>query len=104
MQISGLYWLAGGSVLLTVGDIIFKMWAKQTQISYYLSGLLIYMLGLLCLVESFKTHNMAIASAILVIGNIITLAIVSYFFFGEPLTPKQMAGICTSILAVILMV
>jgi len=100
---TGLCWLAVGSLLLTAGDIVFKFWAKEALSRYYFSGLFMYILGLLCLVESFKSHNMAVATAILVIGNIVALAVVSWLYFGEPLTVQQMFGILLAIGAVILM-
>jgi len=102
-NLMGLCWLIVGSVLLTIGDVVYKFWAKEASATYYISGLVVYVLALLCLVESFKSHNMAVASAIFVIGNIVTLAFVSWLYFGEPLSVQQMAGIGLSIVAVLLM-
>lgn len=102
-NIIGLCWLAAGSVLLTIGDVVFKFWAKDALTRYYVGGLALYLVALLCLVESFKSHNMAVASAILVIGNIVALAFVSWLYFGEPLSVQQMAGIVLASIAVILM-
>ena len=102
-NLKGLCWLTVGSVLLTIGDIIYKFWAKEALVRYYVFGLIVYVMALLCLVESFKTHNMAIASAILVIGNIVTLAFVSWLYFGEPLSTQQIAGVGLAVVAVVLM-
>lgn len=96
----GLTFLAIGGLLLTIGDVVFKFWAKEALARYYVSGLALYLMGMLCLVESFKTHNMAVASAIFVVVNIVTLAIVSWLYFAEPLTSQQMVGISLAIVAV----
>lgn len=55
------------------------------------------------LVQSFKTQNIAIASAIFVIVNIVTLGIVSWLFFKEPLTIIQIIGIALAIIAIFIL-
>lgn len=57
----------------------------------------------MCLVQSFKTHNIAVASAIFVIINISTLAVVSWFVFSEPLTTKQIIGLALSFIVVMIL-
>lgn len=50
---------------------------------------------------SYRYKNIAVASTMLVIFNIITLAIVSWLYFKEALTPMQLIGIGLGIASVI---
>ena len=92
-----------GGGLLTVGDVLFKLWVVKPTHSIYLTGLALYMLGAVCLIETYKTHNMAVATAIFVIINIVTLVLVSAFCFNEPLTTKQLAGVGLAAFAIVLL-
>jgi len=55
------------------------------------------------LVQSFKTQNIAIASTIFVVVNIVTLGIVSWLFFKESLTLIQIIGIIIAIIAIFIL-
>jgi multidrug transporter EmrE-like cation transporter len=97
-------WLGLGGGLLTVGDIIFKYWVLKTSAPhYYVAGMLLYVLGAVCLIETYKSQNIAVATAIFVIFNIVSLVIASHFLFHEPLTLKQFAGIFAAIIAILLL-
>lgn len=90
----------GGSIL-TVGDIVMKKWVISNSTPIFVSGLTIYLVGLIFLAQSFKYKNIAAASTIFVIFNIITLSIVSWFYFKEALTPFQFVGIALGIASII---
>lgn len=90
----------GGSVL-TVGDIIMKKWAVNNSVFLFITGLSIYMIGLLFLAQSFKYKNIAVASTIFVIFNVVTLSIVSWLYFKETLSPFQIVGIILGLSSVI---
>ncbi len=60
----------------------------------------LYVLGLVCLVESFKYQNIAVASAVLVISNLAMLSIVSWLYFKEPLSPMNLVGMTLAIGAI----
>lgn len=96
-------WLVFGGITLTIGDIVFKFWVERPTVFSYISGLCIYLIGLMCLVQSYKTENIAIASAIFVIFNIVTLALVSWFYFNDKLSTMQMIGIFLAIIAVVIL-
>lgn len=95
-----IFLLLGGSIL-TVGDIIFKFYAQSAKLGLYIAGLMTYVIGLVCLVETFKTENMATASAIFVIANVITLLLVSRFWFNEYLSTLQVVGIVMALVAIL---
>ena len=94
-----IYLFLGGTIL-TVGDIIFKFYFVKSKPSLYIIGLITYLIGLVFLVKTFKTENIATSSAIFVIANIVTLIIVSHFYFGEDLSPLQTIGIIIAIIAI----
>ncbi len=90
-----------GGVVLTVGDIVMKKWVVSRANSWYFFGLLIYMIGLNFLAQSFRYKNIAAASTIFVIFNVITLSLVSWFYFKETLSPFQIIGIALGIIAIL---
>jgi len=90
----------GGSVL-TIGDIVMKKWVANNSVSFFVIGLAIYLIGLMFLVYSFKYKNIAVASTIFVIFNVITLSIVSWFYFKEALTPFQLVGIALGLISIV---
>lgn len=99
-------WLALGGIALTVGDIVFKVWVEKSLSyvsSYYVGGLLLYIIGLIFLVESFKTENIAVASAIFVLINIVTLAIFSWLYFGDKISLVQTIGLLLAATAILLL-
>ncbi len=96
-------WLIFGGFILTIGDIFFTFWTKHPTTWMYIVGLGIYILGMVFLIESFKTTNIAVASAIFVVSNILTLSIVSWVFFKEPLSTLQMIGIFVAIIAIVIL-
>lgn len=90
----------GGSVL-TVGDIIMKKWVLSNNIYTFIVGILVYLVGMVFLSFSFKYKNIATASTIFVLFNIITLSIVSWLYFNETLSTFQFVGIMFGICSII---
>ncbi|MBW6442438.1 hypothetical protein K0A97_01485 [Patescibacteria group bacterium] len=90
-----------GAIVLTAGDLFMKKWVNTNTQIFYFVGLVAYLIGLNFLAQSFKFKNIAIASVMLVIFNIIILSLVSWFYFKETLSPLQIAGIILGIIAVI---
>jgi multidrug transporter EmrE-like cation transporter len=88
-----------GGIVLTIGDIVMKEWVKSNRLSLYIIGLFIYLIGLIFLSQSFKFKNIAVASILLVLFNVITLTAVSIFFFKEPPSLKQGIGIALGLVA-----
>jgi len=69
----------------------------------YILGGSLYIIGMNFLAFSYKYKNIAVATAGCVIVNIILLTLLSWFYYKEPLTTKQMIGISLSIVAMILL-
>ena len=102
-QFSSLLVLILGAVFLTIGDIFFKIWLVQKTGYIYIGGFLSYAAGLVCLIESFKTTNIAASSAILVVSNLIILGLVSWLYFREPLSIPQIFGMLLAVIAIVLL-
>ncbi len=79
-----------------------KKWINTNAYSFYIIGISIYLIGLNFLAQSFRYKNIAVASTIFVIFNVITLSLVSWFYFKETLNIYQILGIILGITTIIL--
>ena len=95
--------LFSGGVVLTIGDIFMKKWVNTNSTLFYIIGLIIYLVGLNFLAQSFKFKNIAVASVMLVIFNVVTLSFVSWIYFKETLSPLQIFGIILGICAIVIL-
>ncbi len=88
-----------GGTSLTAGDITAKKWMQlsggsfSVSIHWYLLSLFFYAIGVTLFALSLKHKSIAIATIILVFFNLLTVAIVGYYYFGEKLTILQIIGI-----------
>ena len=92
-----------GAVSLTTGDLIFKYWLTYKGGPLYVFGFLFYMFGLVCLVESFKYENIAVASLMLVLFNLLTLTLVSWLYFHEAPSLLASCGLVVGVIALTLL-
>ncbi len=99
----GLLLVLIGGLILTIGDIVFKKWAITGNWPTFFFGLFIWTIGLVFLAFSFKYKNIAIASLIFSLSNVILLTLISYFYFNESITTLQFIGIILGITAVVLL-
>lgn len=95
--------LIAGGVFLTLGDIVFKDEIRTLSWPWYALGLGLYLVGLVFLVRTYASENIAVASATLVIFNIVMLTIVSWIWFKEPITFAQGIGLLLSAGAIFLL-
>jgi multidrug transporter EmrE-like cation transporter len=102
IKVAILVLLLSAGVLLTAGDILMKEWVIHHKPLWYAGGFALYIVSLVGLSFTYKYENIAVASATLVIFNIITLSLVSWLYFHEPLSIKQWVGIALGIAAVAL--
>jgi multidrug transporter EmrE-like cation transporter len=89
-----------GGVTLTIADIIMKKWVESENLPAFWLGMLIYMVAMAFLAHSFKQKNMAVASMIFVIFNVVTLAIASHILFHEKLSLQQIVGIAVGFVSI----
>jgi multidrug transporter EmrE-like cation transporter len=80
-----------------------KKWVVSNSWIIYLFGLIIWIIGLNFLAFSFKYKNIAVASVLFILFNVLSLVLVSYFYFKEGLSYYEMAGMLLGILAIVLL-
>jgi len=90
-----------GGIILTAGDIVLKKWVVTSYNHFYVLGLVLYFISMNFLAQSYKYEDIAIASMIMVIFNILTLTLVGYFVFKENITAYEIMGIALGITALI---
>ena len=99
----GLTLIIVGGIILTCGDIIMKNWTITNSNLTFINGILVWLLGLVLLAFSFKYKDIAVASMIFVIANIITLAIVNWGYYNESLSLLKVVGILIGFVAVVIL-
>lgn len=100
MDLKPLLLLFIGGVVLTAGDIVMKKWVISDSSYLYIIGIVIYMIGMNFLAVSFKYKNIAVASTLFVLFNVITLLIVSWVFFKERLSVTEIIGVALGLASV----
>jgi multidrug transporter EmrE-like cation transporter len=93
--------LAVGGIILTLGDIAMKKWVVTNSWMIYGIGMVAWIIGLNFLALSFRYKNIAVASLIFVLFNIITLLLFSYFYFKEGLSTFEIIGMILGVSAII---
>jgi multidrug transporter EmrE-like cation transporter len=95
--------LAGISGLLfTGGDVFLKYWANASKPHNLIIGFLFYIAAGTILALSFKRKEIAVAVAVLVCFNLITVAILGLTIFKETIGLKEMIGISLAAVAIII--
>ena len=89
--------------IITAGDLVQKQWVHTGKTWLFWAGIAIWTFGSLGLAYSFRYKNMAVASMIYILVNILTLTAVSWFLYGEKLDTKQMIGMALALAAVSLL-
>jgi multidrug transporter EmrE-like cation transporter len=88
-----------GGLILTAGDIILKRWVATSFGFYYVVGILLYFISLNILAYTYKFEDIAVASLVMVLFNILTLTVIGYFVFKENITIYEITGIALGITA-----
>ena len=95
--------LLAAAIIATIGDILLKKWIITKGTWLYILGILMYLIAANFLAQSFRYKNIAVASIIYVVINIIILSVVSWFYFKETLNTMQIAGIVLGLVSVIVL-
>lgn len=88
---------------MTCADFFAKKWSDAEKWNSYALAFAFYFVALNVFLFSLKSKNVAIATAILVTFNTVSLVLLSHFYFHEKITPVQMVGLALSVVAVILL-
>lgn len=98
-----LFLAIGGGIILTIGDIVLKKWVTTSYNFFYILGIFLYFISMNFLAQSYKYEDVAVASMMMIIFNIITLTLVGYFVFKENITVFEIAGIFLGMASIFLL-
>lgn len=80
-----LIFIAG--LLLTVGDLILRSWVGNPDVwRLYVFGVIFYFIALNFLARSYRFENIAIASVIMEVFNMVTYLAISYWKYGDTIS------------------
>ena len=65
--------------------------------------MMIYMVGMAILAHAFRYRNIATASIICVVFNVITLILATRLIYGESISKQQYVGMGVGVLAIIIL-
>ena len=95
--------LVGGGFVLTAGDVVMKRWSETNDMMLFILATMMYVVALVMLGVSFKFKNMAAASALIIVFNLLTLTIISWWCFNEAPSAKQSVGLALASIAALLL-
>lgn len=88
---------------MTCADFFAKKWSDSEKGWFYFAAFAFYFAGLNLFLFSLKSKNVAVATAILVTFNTVSLVLLSQYYFHEKISPVQMVGLALSVVAVVLL-
>ena len=89
-------------ILLTIGDFTLRYWVADPGVwRWYVLGVGFYFIALNFLARSYLFENIAIASVVMEIFNIVTYLAISYWKFGDHISRLEMLGVVFGIAAIL---
>lgn len=95
--------LIAGGLILTVGDIVQKQWAITHKNYLFWLGIAVWTIGSVFLAFAYQYKNMAVATVIYIMVNIVSLTLVSWYWYNEKLTPLQIFAVILAMIAVVIL-
>ncbi len=94
-----LIFIAG--LLLTVGDLILRSWVGNPDVwRLYVFGVIFYFIALNFLARSYRFENIAIASVIMEVFNMVTYLAISYWKYGDTISRLEVVWLLLGIAAI----
>jgi hypothetical protein len=90
-------------VLLTTGDVVFRFGMNSHGSALFGVAYIIYAAGVFCMTMSFFGQNIAVATLAAVLVNMITIAVVSAWYFCDEISIIQWSGMGLGIIALLLL-
>lgn len=94
----GWLWVGVGGLTLTVGDVLFRQYFVTPHAAYFTAGFVAYALGALALAFSYFDKNIVVATVAFITLNVVTYALISYFWFGDQYSTLQIVAVCLGLL------
>ena len=87
-------------VLLTVGDFVFRSWLEHQSGAGFWVTLVIYIAGLLCMMLSCFSENIAIAAILAVVINSVGYLAIAWLWWGDTINSREAIGVLVGIAAI----
>lgn len=97
---SSFVWIVLGGVFLTGGDILFRIFQSSQWKFGFVVAFCVYGIGSLCMMLSFFGENIAVASILTLVFNVLIYLAAAYFFFGDTVSHREIFGILLGLAAV----
>lgn len=102
-KMSPLALLFVGGIILTIGDIAAAEWVRIGNHYMYFLVFIFYFLGMILLMNSYKSEDIPVASLVMVIFNVVILFFVGIFMFGEEASLIKIIGIFLCFVSIFLL-
>src|SRR6185369_7356243 len=86
-------WTITSGIILTAGDLVLRQWLDTRWEGGFWLVFAIYMAGIFCMMMSFLSQNIAIATVAAIIANAVFYIVASYFIFGDTISALKIVGI-----------
>ncbi|MBS3981437.1 MAG: hypothetical protein KGZ77_16815 [Rhodobacteraceae bacterium] len=93
-------WLSGATAVFVAANAILKVYATKGQLPILIGALALFCIGNWLMVQVMKANGLGLAIALSAIFQLVAIAVLAIFVFGERPTSLQMAGMLLGIVAV----
>lgn len=104
MSGAGFYWLGAAMVAFVAANSVLRAYAASGQAATLAGALTLFMVGNLVMVRVMREGGLALAVSLSSVVQLVLLALIGVWWFGERLGGLQLAGIALGIVAVALIV
>jgi small multidrug resistance pump len=95
--------LLGAAILEIVGDLASKWWAETDRWPGLVVGLIVYSLALILFARMLRRAELAVIFALWVGVATVLLAFAGWWFFGEALSLRRLAGLAFVVVGMIML-
>lgn len=100
----GLSWLAAAMAAFIAANSVLRAYSVSGALLTLAGALSLFMVGNLIMVRVMREGGLALAVAISSVVQLVLLALIGMWWFGERLSPVQMAGVVLGVASVALIV
>jgi multidrug transporter EmrE-like cation transporter len=92
---------AGAGFFVTIGDLVLAQWARTSNHTLLVLGLLLNITGIAFYANTLRFESVGLATAIFLGINIIAVTIGGYFFLNQSLTARELTGLLLLAFAIV---
>ncbi len=102
MSGGGLLWLAAAMMAFVAANSVLRSYSASGAAMMLAGALALFLVGNLIMVRVMREGGLALAVAISSVVQLVLLALIGVLWFGERLSPVQVAGVALGIVSVAL--